>query len=378
MIPLLFDSFDTVGTNGAQDYIGQISHCTKCLTKEDRNGEYTVDLETTVNDPVATALLSQRIIKVKPNPHDMDQCFEIQGTTRKPGGIIAVTAKHVRNFLYQLESEGDISYVDHITTLSLTPQGVWNQLFRDPSPYVRDSTPFTFYSDINSTANFYLGFNEPKSIGAIFGGEEGSLIDMYDGELKFSNYNVRFLSQRGKDTGYQLRYGKNISAAEQSENCLQVYSHIRPYGQIATVSGRNIFLYANQYEIPNNESKTKKVFVLDCSEAVRDMQVGPQSVGYDAARAAMTAYAAQYARANRIGKVSVSIKVDTQAQLQFMQRLGLCDIVTVILDNYGVTTKAKIVSATYNTLLERWESLTVGTQPISLASLILNKRKYNL
>ena len=40
MIPLLFDSFDTVGTNDAQDYIGQISHCTKCLTKEDRNGEY--------------------------------------------------------------------------------------------------------------------------------------------------------------------------------------------------------------------------------------------------------------------------------------------------------------------------------------------------
>jgi len=377
MIPLLFDSFDTVGTNGAQGYIGQLTHCTKCLTKEDRNGEYTIELETTVNDPVSSALLSQRIIKAKPNPSDSDQCFEIQSTTRKPGGIIAVTAKHVRNFLYQLESAGDISYVDSINSFSLTPKMVWNKLFDDS--YVTDPTPFTFISDINTTADFYLGFNEPKSLGAIFGGEEGSLVDMYGGEYHFNNYNIRLLKQRGKDTGYQLRYGKNISAAEQTENCLNAYSHIRPYGQVATVSGRNIYLYANQYEIPNSECKTKKVFQLDCSEAIRTMQVNSGTgQGYDAARAAMTAYAAQYAKANSIGKVAVSIKVDTPAQLQSMQQLGLCDIVTVILDNYGVTTKAKIVSATYNTLLERWESLIVGTQPISLVSLILNKRKYNL
>lgn len=375
MIPLLFDSFDTVGADGARDYIGQLTHCTKCLTKEDRNGEYTIELETTVNDPVASALLSQRIIKAKPNPSDSDQCFEIQSTTRKPGGIIAVTAKHVRNFLYQLASEGDDNYADHIVSYSLTPSGVWNKLFED---YITDSTPFSFYSDINTIADFYLGFNEPKTLGAIFGGEEGSLIDMYDGELKFSNYTVRFLSQRGKDIGYQLRYGKNISSAEQSENCIQTYSHILPYGRVVNSSGRSFNLYGSQYEIPNNECKYKKILPLDCSDAVKTIQIGTHGEGRSEALALMTAYAARYARANRIGKVSVSIKVDTQAQLQSMQEIGLCDIVTVILDNYGVSTQAKIVSATYNTLLERWESLTVGTQPISLASLILNKRKYNL
>lgn len=376
MLPRLYDSFDTVGTTGAKDYIGTLSHCRKSFVKEDRNGEYTVELETTVNDPVAASLISQRIIEAKPNPKDLNQFFEIQDTDRSLGGIVRATAKHVRNFLYQLESEGNINYVDDIESFSLTPSGVWNKLFSDR--YITDSTPYTFTSDIDTSADFYLGFNEPKTLGAIFGGETGSMLDMYDGEFRFINYSISYLKSRGKNTDYQLRYGKNISSADQSESCRQAYSHVRPYGSVATADGRYINLYADSFIIPNNQCKTKKVFLLDCSEAVKTMTVGPNGNNYTEARALMTSYAEMYVKANMIGKTSVSIKVDTRAELEGMQNLGLCDTVNVILDNYGITTTAKIVSVTYNSLLERWESMTVGTAPLTLADIILNKKRYNL
>lgn len=376
MIPRLYDRFGAQVRTGATDFIGTITHCRKCFVKEVRNGEYTLELETTVNDPIAEYLISQRIIEAKPNPGDGNQFFEIQGTRRKNKNIISATAKHVRSFLYQVESQGDIDYTNQINSYNLTPEGVWNKLFNDG--YITGSTPYTFYSDISSTVDFSLGFNEPKMLGAIFGAENGSMTDMYGGEFHFDNYDVQFKQSRGKVTDYQLRYGKNITSLDQSENCAQTYSHIRPYGQIATTSGRNIYLYADLYQIPNNECKTKKVLPLDCSEAVRAMQVGSAGSGYSAARAAMTAYAAQYAAANSLGKVNVSITVGTRAELDSMQFLRLCDTVKVVLDNYGVMTTAKIVSATYNSLLERWESLTVGGIPLTLADLFMNRKKYYL
>lgn len=380
MIPKLYDSFDLSGTTGGVDFLGRITHCKKCLATEVRNGEYTLDLQTSVNDPTSNILLSQRIIAAKANPHDPDQYFEIQSTERDLSGNVKVSAKHVKNFACQLASEGDITKVDNPDVFTLTPSGVWDKLFAltTGTPYITDACPFTFTSDITATAGFYLGFNAPVTLGAILGGEEGSMLDMFGGEFRYNNYSIQFLSERGSQTGYALRYGKNISKAKQSETCEQAYSHIQPYANMSRTDGKNVYLYATAFEIPNNECKTKKTFTLDCTDAVRDIQLGMTGQNYEEARAAMIDYAKRYAKTNGIGKINVSIDVTTRAELDDMLLLGLCDTVKVVLDNFGVTTTAKITSVTYNTLLERWEKMTVGTAAVTLADLILNKRRYNL
>ena len=99
---------------------------------------------------------------------------------------------------------------------------------------------------------------------------------------------------------------------------------------------------------------------------------------WDEVKAAITNYAARYATSKGIGKTDVSIEVTTRAELDAMLQLGLCDTVKVVLDDFGLTTTAKITSVTYNTLMERWEKMTVGTASVTLADLILNKRRYNL
>lgn len=376
MIPRLYDSFATATAAGASGFIAPTTHCTKCLVTENIGGEYTLDFETTVNDPAAPALISQRILSAKPNPSDPVQFFEIQSTERTLNGRIRASAKHVKNFACQLTSEGDISSTDHEITYTLTPQQIYNKLFSDG--YITDQTGFSFASDIQTALPFALGFNSPCSLGDIFGGKEGSMRDVFGGEFKFDNYQISLLTRRGRASRYALRYGENIADASQTEDISQCFSHIRPWGVVSRTDGKSVGIFAPEYPIPQNECRTKKVLPLDCSDALQKMQVGTEGQGYAEAIAALTAYAAQYAAANGIGKVAVGILVTTRSELDGMLTLGLCDTVKVILDNFGVTTTAKITSVTYNTLLERWEKMTVGKIPASLADIIIDKRRFNL
>ena len=379
MIPRLYRSFALDSTLGAQDFLGSISHASKCICKQNAAGVYTIELETNVNDPTAADLISQRIIGVKPNPHDPVQYFEIQSTARNIDGHLTVTGVHVKEYACQLVSLGDVGAPDQLYTFTLTPTGVWNKLFDSSSPYILRYCPFSFSSDISSTADFYLGFNDPKKLGAILGGETGSMLDMYGGEFHFDNYNIVFNQRVGMTSNYALRYGQNISDASQAENCLQAYSHIMAYGNVSRNDGKQIRLYVyDPIPIPNTECTTYKVFVLDCSEAVKTEQVTTGGGGYSTVIQMMTDYALAYASANGIGKVDVSIEVTARSELDGMLSLGLYDTVKVYLDNFGIATQAKITEVEYNVLLERWEKMTVGTPRLTLTDLILNKRKWNL
>ena len=90
----------------------------------------------------------------------------------------------------------------------------------------------------------------------------------------------------------------------------------------------------------------------------------------------MTKYAKNYATRNNLGKLQVSIDITLRAELDEMSEIGLCDTVTVILDNFGTKATAKITEVTYNTLLERWEKLTVGQSTVTVADIILNGKRY--
>lgn len=246
MLPKLYDELTTSSSGYSKTFLGTINHCTKCKVTEVRNGSYTLSLETTVNDDCAGILTSQKIIGVKANPFDSDQLFEIQRTERGNDGIIKVEAKHVKNFCCQICSEGD--YGDEHTDAheTGTPAQIWNKLKTD---YIGTNIPFTFSSDITVSRNFSLGINTAESLGNILGGKEGSFLDVWGGEFHWNNYTIEFLSSRGRSTGYQIRYGSNISDVRQVESCESTYTHVLPYGKVSNGSHK-INFYAPLYTIP--------------------------------------------------------------------------------------------------------------------------------
>ena len=378
MIPRLYSAFLLESGRYSYQQIGILTCCRKCEAREVRNGAYTLTLETTVNDDVADQLLAQNCLEVKPNPTDPVQFFEIQKTTRTIDGIIKVEAKHIKHLCFQICTTGDINPTGFIYKYTGTPKQVWDKIVAD---YITGgSVPFSFSSNISSTKAFYLGMNTAESFGNILGGKEGSFMDMWPGgEFYWDNFTIQFKSQRGRNTHFKLRYGSNISNAVQSESCEAMYSHILPYGKVIGESQKTLNFFAPRFEITGHQCRSDKTFMLDCTSLL-DSYVAEDRYGtnYAEIRTAMTAYAQQYAQNNGLGQPDVSIKVDVRSTLDEMTEIGLCDTVDVILDNFGTTATAKIVDVTYDVLLERWIKIVVGSPTVTVADLILNKRRYNI
>jgi phage-related protein len=78
MKPKLYDEFQETGGRYSYQYRGTLTACQKCEVNESRNSPPVLSLETTVNDDCADLILSQRMIRIKPNPFDAPQFFEIK------------------------------------------------------------------------------------------------------------------------------------------------------------------------------------------------------------------------------------------------------------------------------------------------------------
>lgn len=371
MLPRLYEEFSTSEPDFNEKYLGTLNTCLSCKVTEVRNGEYTLSLTTTVNDNCASVLLSQRIIGIKPNPFDDIQFFEIVKTTRTLDGKIQVDAKHVKSFADNICSEGDTQYEGFIVPVTGTPKELWDLLMEE---YITTTTPFSFTSDITSQKDFYLGFSVAETLGNILGGKEGSFIDTFGGEFHYDNYSINFLQHRGTFKNYKIRYGKNISSCSQSESSETCYSHVLPMGKVSN-GNRKMNFFAQQVEIPDNLCQYTKVYLLDCTDFLDQFTVGEHGERYEEVREAMQEYALQFAQVNDLGKPNISISVNLRAELDEMSNIGLCDTVEVILDNFGTKATAKITKVVYDALLERWDTLEIGTPTITVADLILNKKK---
>lgn len=377
MFPKLYDEVQTVGGQFSYRYLGTLTKCLKCEVTEVRNGAYTLSLETTVNDESAELILSQRMIGVKPNPTDNMQFFELQKTERTLDGIIKAEAKHIKCLCFAICTNGDSTTPEDPIIYNGTAQGAWNKIVTD---YISSTVPFSFTSNIKTVADFKLGLTISETLGNILGGKEGSFLDVYGGEYKWDNFNIYLYASRGVNRNYKVKYGQNISDASQTESCENVYSHILPYAWISTESNAKVSISAPLVAIPNNSSSYKKVYNLDCTQLLDPYVYGPvthdNTITLPQAQAMMTAYALQYASINNLGNLDINIDVTLRAELDEMSQIRLCDTVKVILDPFGTSATAKITSVTYDALLERWKKIVIGAPKITVADLILDKRKF--
>ena len=375
MLPKLYEEFTYTGSEYRYSYLGTLTSCLKCEVTEVRNGTYTLSLETTVNDECADLILSQRMIGVKPNPTDNMQFFEIQKTERTLDGIIKAEAKHIKCLCFAICTDGGGTTPEDPFIFHGTAQQTWNELVNNN---ISSAVPFSFTSDIGTIADFKLGLTISETLGNILGGKEGSFLDIYGGEYKWDNFNINLYASRGVNRHYKIKYGQNISDASQTESCENVYSHILPYAWISTSSSAKVSISAPLVAIPNNSSSYQKVYGLDCTELLDPYVYGPAApaITLQQAQAMMTAYALQYASVNSLGNLDINIDVTLRAELDEMNQIGLCDTVKVILDPFGTSATAKITSVTYDALLERWNKIVIGSPKITVADLILDKRRF--
>ena len=287
-------------------------------------------------------IMLQRIILAKPNLTMQTQPFRIYRITKPMNGIVTVYAEHIS---YDLSGVAISPFVaDSI-----------NDAFVKLKQYAVGSCPFNFVTDKTTVGGMTVGL--PCSLRSQLGGKAGSILDVYGGgEYEFDRYTVRLYQNRGQDNGVSIRYGKNLIDVKQEENCTKVYSAVYPYwinsetGALKEITGKVVNV---QGTFP-----VQRILTYDLSE----------SFDTEPTEAQMISKTESYISNNNIGIPSINLDVsfvqleqsEEYKGLALLDRVSLCDTVTVYFPKLGVNAKAKAIELTYNVLLDRVESITLG------------------
>ena len=208
MIPVLYKA---VATNFTTFGIGTLADTLSCEVTEERNGAYECVLKYPITGSFYKEIRKERLIKAKPNDTSKPQAFRIYRITKPLNGIVTIYAQHVS---YDLTAIATPAW----TSTAITPQLAIEHVFNAAL------TPhnFTFRTDYTQAKEFTV--SKPKSLRAVLGGSEGSLVSLWGGEFEWDNFHVIHHQGRGTSTGVVIEYGKNLTSLEQDNDITSVYT----------------------------------------------------------------------------------------------------------------------------------------------------------
>lgn len=343
MIPVLYASDETVFTSNG---LGLLYDCIDASCIEERNGQYEVTFTYPLNGLHFSEIEHSCFIKAVPSDGANPQLFRIYYSSKPINGKVQFKAEHVS---YQQK---------HIPVEPYTATNAAEAL-TGIAEHARENCPFEFWTDNTNTGDFSL--EQPASARSIIGGMRGSILDVYGGEYMFDNYLVRLYRQRGQDNGVTLRYGKNITDIKQEKNIAETITGVMPYWYGQNENQENIYVSLPEKVIHSSTAANypyQRTIVLDCSSEWQDPPTEAQLRGY----------AQSYITRTGIGIPKVSIDVSFVALWQTeeykdianLERVRLCDIVTVEFEPLGISAKAKVVKTEYDILKERYKSIELG------------------
>lgn len=231
--------------------------------------------------------------------------------------------------------------------------------------------PFTFYTDIvNGSSKFNVGL--PGTLGSLLGGTKGSILDTFSGsagcEYEFDKFTVKLHAHRGTDSGVSIRYAKNLTGCEMESSIEFVYTGVLAFWQ-KEEDGKEQLLSSDIQYIANHSNYPREyIYMLDCSSDFEDTPTVEQ----------LNAKALNYAVNNRIGEPSVSVDVsfiplwgtEEYKAIAPLERVCLCDTVTVRFELLGVNVKAIVNKTVYDVLAEKYDSISIGSAKSKLGETI--------
>ena len=345
MIPILYSPTETnFTTNG----LGGLADCISCEVTEERNGAYTMQIVYPIDGLHFSDIAHSSIIKVIPSDGATEQLFRVYKISKPLNGKVTIEVEHIS---YQL------SFIPVSPFTASNCAGALSGLVS----HSMEANPFTVWTDKETSATYKQTL--PASFRSQLGGVQGSILDVYGGEYEFDNYTVKLHASRGADNGVTLRYGKNITDIKQEENIENTITGICPFW---TDSDGNTVTGDIQYAEGADNFPYKRTVVMDFSGDYQDKPT----------KAELEAHARSYISSNRVGVPRISIEVSFIALWQTeeyknianLERVKLCDTVTVEFEKLGISAKAKVVKTVYDVLKERYTSIEIGESRTDLAS----------
>lgn len=353
MKPILYDADRTSFSAASDNGLGVLSDAISCKVTQELNGQYELEMRYPVDGLHYGEIALRSILRASVDPSGDLQPFRVYRITPAMGGVATVYARHIA---YDLGG-----YVVSPFTASSASAA----LAALKSHALPVNMPFAFSTDKTTTAAMVV--TVPTSLWSLLGGQQGSVLDVYGGEYEFTGWTVRLLTRRGADRGVSVRYGKNLTDLTQDSNCENCYTGVVPYWTSADVTVTAAPVYAEgQYGYV-------RLMPLDLS----------QSFEAQPTEAQLKAEAAAYIKRNQIGVPAVSwdVKLALLSQasgyedVAFLEQIYLGDTVGVHFQRMGVDAKARVNAIVWDCLLERYESVALGSVKASIAATIAGQQK---
>lgn len=361
MKPILMDNKKTleVLANDKTNGLGRLNDCVELLVTEHLNGQYTATMKYPVSGIHFNEIELQGIIKLSANQFDEPQLFRIVNVSKPLNGIVEYELNHIT---YDLSYTSVAPFTSDYVRPTLV--ALWDNMTGGKS--------FSISTDINdSTHRTHKFKNEkPQSCRALFGGQEGSLIDIFGGEYHYDNLKVELLAKRGADHGVKIKYGKNLTDITQDETNENVYTHVIPYAQDSnknTIIGDTITLF-------NVAESKMRILNLDLSDKFQgengeETKITVKDVNREAR---------YYVERNNLTEPRVSLDVSfldlsqtvEYANIAPLETVSLGDTVYVDYPTLGVSAKARVIEYEWDSLRERYNSVEIGDAKARLSTTI--------
>ena len=182
---------------------------------------------------------------------------------------------------------------------------------------------------------------------------------------------MKFHSQRGTDTDVTIRYGKNLTDLKKTTDTSNIWTGIVPYWAGTNDADEPVVVTLTVpaiYTENPGDYAYRMLIPVDLSSSFQTQPTEEE----------LRTKAESYVRNNAVTEIPETIEIsfialwqtDEYKNVAPLQRLHLCDTVSVIHRGLGVESRAKIVSVTYDVLLERYEKMTLGEARTSLGDSI--------
>ena len=356
MYPILYEkneqNFQSIG-------IAILSDCLSCTVNEELNGKYECEFSYSISGVNFEKITADRIIKVQANEVSQPQLFRIYKSSKAINGIVKFYCQHISYDLNMLVVEpfGDL--------LNVSANYALNQILT----HTVYGHQFTVNATVGGTKKIVS--QTPKSVRKWLGDDEGCIHQLYGGEFEFDNFNIKLSSNRGQDKGVKIQYGKNLKSINAELDIQSVYSSVYPYaitdkGQYKSLTEKTIeFNNANQYG-------EKRTLILDLSEEFEKGETITESK--------LRTKANEYVNKNKVYQIQNNIKVDfiqlwqskDYATTAALEKVKLGDFVTVLYKELGVNALAEVISYSYDSLAEKYNSIELGDAKQKLTT-TLNK-----
>lgn len=365
MIPILYGRNEKrFRSNG----ICRLVDCVSCVVTEERNGTYECEFEYPITGENYDKIQEGCIIYTTHDHTKTPQPFDIYKRSAPIDGIVTFYASHISYRLNSIILE-PFEAVSCAQALSFFA-----------SHSVNDN-PFTFWTDKDVSGPYAV--DVPANIREKLCGEQGSILDVYGtGEYEFDKWDVKLYVNRGQDTSVSIRYGKNLVDITNEVDTSGIYNAVAPFwknnetGDVVTLpeyylyessAPLNLDAWTEQHgDIITEEDsvniefgvQTPQIIALDLSEEFEEQPTVEELRDKAAARLANSG--AWLPRQNiELDFVNLCDTYDYSGR--GIERLNLCDTAEVIYTELGVNVRQKVIKTVYNSLLEKYDSMELGS-----------------